>query len=62
MTVSIAVVIGNHLRAFDIGYRYTKIVIAYNPEYKWPSGKITKKFTIARYDSNVTEIDMNALK
>lgn len=42
-----------HLRSMEIGYEYAPVVIAYNPEYKWPNGDITPKYTIARYDNHV---------
>ncbi len=51
-----------HQMAFDIGYEKGKIVIAYNPEFEWKgTGTITPKYTIARRDSNVREIDMEGL-
>jgi hypothetical protein len=56
----VAVVESAHLRAFEIGYEQADIVIAYNPDFKWPSGEITPKITIARRDSNV-EIDLSSL-
>lgn len=55
------VVIGSHPRGFDIGYEIAPIVVAYNPEFKWPSGKITPKISIARYDSNVG-LDIKGLR
>ena len=57
----VALVESAHLRAFEIGYEQADIVIAYNPNFKWPSGEITPKFTIARRDSNVKEIDLSGL-
>ncbi|MCS7200938.1 MAG: hypothetical protein NZ822_02210 [Patescibacteria group bacterium] len=50
---TIVVVTSQHSRAFDIGYGKGNVVIAYNPQFKWPNGVVTPKFTIARYDSNV---------
>lgn len=58
----VVVVQGESLRAFDIGYEHAQVVIAYNPEFKWPNGIITPKFTIARYDSNVDYFDINGLR
>lgn len=42
-----------HLRSMEIGYEYGQVVIAYNPELKWPNGNVTPKYTIARYDNHV---------
>ncbi|GIW66658.1 MAG: hypothetical protein KatS3mg095_0556 [Candidatus Parcubacteria bacterium] len=55
------IITGNHPRAFEIGYEYAPIVIAYSPQFDWGDGTVTPKFTIARYDSNVRNINMNGL-
>ncbi|MCM8787156.1 MAG: hypothetical protein NC935_03790 [Candidatus Omnitrophica bacterium] len=57
----VAVVKGNSPRAFDIGYEKAQVVIAYNPQFKWPTGQVTPKFTIARYDSNVDYFNIKGL-
>jgi len=44
---------GSNLRAMEIGYEHAPVIIAYNPQFKWPDGHITPKFTIARYDKYV---------
>lgn len=49
-----------HLRSMEIGYEFGKVVIAYNPEFRWPDGKITPKYTIARYDNHV-DFDLRKL-
>ena len=47
-------------RSMEIGYEYAPIVIAYNPNFKWPDGHITPKYSIARYDKYV-KLDLKGL-
>jgi len=49
-------------KVMEIGYRHGDVVIAYNPQFKWPDGSVTSKFTVARRDSNIRWIDLNGLK
>jgi hypothetical protein len=58
----VVLVKSTHPMAMEIGYRYSDIVIAYNPQFKWPDGTVTPKFTIARRDSNVRWIDLKKLQ
>jgi len=47
-------------RSMEIGYENAPIVIAYNPNFKWPDGHITPKYSIARYDKYV-KFDLKGL-
>jgi hypothetical protein len=47
-------------RSMEIGYEYAPVVIAYNPNFKWPDGHITPKYSIARYDKYV-KFDLKGL-
>jgi len=51
--VKVVFIEGSNLRAMEIGYEHAPVIIAYNPQFKWPDGHITPKFTIARYDKYV---------
>jgi len=47
-------------RSMEIGYEYAPVVIAYNPNFKWPDGHLTPKYSIARYDKYV-KFDLKGL-
>jgi len=47
-------------RSMEIGYENAPIVIAYNPNFKWPDGHLTPKYSIARYDKYV-KFDLKGL-
>lgn len=58
-----AVAESRHRAALQIGYSVAPLVVAYNPEFRWPSGDITSKFTIARWpgESDVSGMDWPGL-
>lgn len=47
---AIAIVRGNHAGALAVGYCVAPVVVATNPEHKWPGGIVTEKVTIAFYE------------
>jgi len=47
---AIAIVRGNHAGALAIGYCVAPVVVATNPEHRWPGGDVTEKVTIAFYE------------
>lgn len=47
-------------RSMEIGYEYAPIVIVYNPNFQWPDGHLTPKYSIARYDKYV-KFDLKGL-
>jgi len=47
---TIAIVRGSHAGALAIGYCVAPIVVATNPEHRWPGGDVTEKVTIAFYE------------
>jgi len=58
---SIALVISKHRAATSIGYNYSPVVLALNPEFSFPGSKESyKKFTISQFDSGF--IDLNKVK
>lgn len=64
---NIAIVKSKLRSAMQIGYCNTPIVVAYNPEFRFPSGVTGLKFTIAQYESGHIDLDkvktaLNALE
>ena len=57
---AIASVVSTGLLALRQAYRLAPVVVALNPEFKFPSGKRGKKFTIARWDETHAELDIVA--